>query len=332
MQRSGKTSHLLAVAITLFVLIGACSGDGPTDAPLATSAPTAEGTGQVVPVSHAEPSIKELESNQRTLFVSVGADITWTNDDGVTHTVTSNQGWFNQQVEPGGTFSWQPTRTGIYRYHCEIHDNIQGTIVVSPGGAVAPVYYQGRSIPQYFSDSCGGCHGPNREGGTGPALIPGRLTADDDFYFDAIKEGRPGTVMPAWGKLGLSDEEVWGLVGFMRSKPEASTLEWTKEQIAGSLIVLLDEAKLPGSPQHDGNMDNLMLVTERENRSIVVIDGDSHTLPGHIPASYRGHGDAFDPTNERWAYNVGRDGWVFKIDLHAHQAVRQSGSDTTLVD
>ncbi len=94
----------------------------------------------------------------------------------------------------------------------------------------------------------------------------------------------------------------------------------------------MDEAKLPGSPQHDGNMDNLMLVTERENRSIVVIDGYSHTLLGHIPASYRANGDAFDPTNERWAYNAGRDGWVFKIDLHTLQAVRQSGSATTLVD
>ena len=85
------------------------------------------------------------------------------------------------------------------------------------------------------ADACGGCHGPNREGATGPALILGRLTADDDFYFDVIKDGRPGTIMPAWGQLGLGDEEIWGLVGFIRSQPEAGTVEWGLDEIKGSL-------------------------------------------------------------------------------------------------
>jgi hypothetical protein len=42
--------------------------------------------------------------------------------------------------------------------------------------------------------------------------------ADDDF-FDVVKNGRPGAIMPAWGQLGLSDEETWGLVDFIRSEP-----------------------------------------------------------------------------------------------------------------
>jgi nitrite reductase (NO-forming)/hydroxylamine reductase len=29
----------------------------------------------------------------------------------------------------------------------------------------------------------------------------------------------------------------------------------------------------------------------------------------------------FDPANDRWAYNVGRDGWLFKIDLYTLKAV-----------
>ena len=36
-------------------------------------------------------------------------------------------------------------------------------------------------------------------------------------------------------------------------------------------------------------------VAEREARSIAVFDGDTHSLLGHIPASYRAHGYAFDP-------------------------------------
>jgi nitrite reductase (NO-forming)/hydroxylamine reductase len=333
MGRTARVVTLVLLALGLALVIAGCKRATPEPEPTPTAEPAADtaGTGPlvatggqpVVPVDHAEPSIKKLELDQHTLFVSVGAKITWHNDDDTTHTVTSDDGWFHGEVEPGGAFTWQPEEPGIYQYHCDHHGNIEGVIVVSPGGAVAPEYYDGKAIGQYFADACGGCHGPNREGATGPALIPGRLTAKDEFYFDVIKNGRPGTIMPAWGKLGTSDEEAWGLVGYIQSEPEAGTVEWGLEEIKGSLQVLVDETTLPGEPQHDGNLDNLMLVTERENRSIAVIDGDSHTLLGHIPASYRAHGYAFDPTSDRWAYNVGRDGWLFKIDLYTLKGVRQ---------
>lgn len=283
-----------------------------------------EEPGTIVVVSHAEPSIKDLELSQPTIFTTVGATITWHNDDDVVHEMHSTEGWFEASLEPGDSFSWQPDKPGIYRYQCGIHDKLQGTVVVMEGGAVAADYFSGKSIADYFADTCGGCHGPSREGGTGPALIPARLTELDEKYFKTVKEGSPGTAMPAWGLIGLSDEEIWGLIGFMRSEPEAGVVEWTMEQIADTVEVLVDENTLPDAPQHSGNIDNLMLVTERENRGIALIDGDTHTLISIIPASYRAHGYAFDPTNERWAYNVGRDGWVFKIDLYTAQTVRKA--------
>ncbi len=280
-------------------------------------------TGPIQAVSHAEPSIADLETTDRTIYVAAGATVTWTNDADVPHTVTSDDGWFNAEVAPGESFTWQFDEPGIYAYHCEIHDNIAGRIVVLASAAVATEYFDGKPISAFFADACGGCHGPNREGGIGPALVPGRLTSPDQFYFDTISNGRPGTVMPAWGQLGVSDEEIWGLVGFIRTEPDADAVKWTLEEIAPTLQVLVDESTLPNTPQHDGNMDNLMLVTERENRAIAVIDGDTNTLLAEVPASYRAHGYTFDPTNERWAYNVGRDGWLFKIDLYTLQPVRQ---------
>ena len=133
----------------------------------------------IVPVSHTEPSIKDLEHNARTIFASVGAKITWYNDDDVVHNLRSDEGWFEAEVKPGETFTWQPTKAGIYHYRCTHHKNTQGVLVVSPGGAVAPKYYDGQSIAAYFTDACSGCHGVNRGGATGVSLIPGRLTADD---------------------------------------------------------------------------------------------------------------------------------------------------------
>ena len=333
---AGPRLAALMVAIILATMaMVSCNGgatqSSPTPWPALTAPPPVSAlrgdasglTGPVRLVSHAEPSLKDLELSSKTIFASVGANITWYNDDDVAHTIISNDGWFDAEVAPGSSFTWQPNRAGIFRYHCRLHDGVEGTIVVAEGGASAPVYYGGKSIPQYFADNCGGCHGANREGGTGPALIPGRLTSEDTFYHDVILNGRPGTVMIGWSALGLSAEESWGLVGYLRTEPDAETVKWEKDDIAGSLVVMRDESDLPSEPTHDGDIADLLLVTEREDRKIAVIDGKSSELLARIPASYRAHGYAFNPVEERWAYNLGRDGWVFKIDLYTLTAVRK---------
>lgn len=283
---------------------------------------TAQESTPVSPATNVTISIASMAFAPHTVIVATGATITWRNDDGVPHAVHSLEGWFESgELAPGASFEWQANQPGTFRYRCALHPTMEGVIIVLPGGAIAPLPFDGQPVENVYRDSCGGCHGPHREGATGPALIPERLTGSDDQYFDVIKNGKPGTVMPAWGPLGMSDEEVWALVGYLRSAVAVEDVQWEMEQITASREVLVDESALPAAPTHDGNLDNLLLVTEREARSIAVFDGDTHRLLGHIAASYRAHGYAFDPTSDRWAYNVGRDGWLFKIDLYTLQAV-----------
>ncbi len=285
---------------------------------------TAQESTPVSPATDVTIVIANMAFAPHTIVVATGATITWRNDDAVPHAVHSLEGWFESgTLATGASFEWQASRPGTFRYRCALHPVMEGVIIVLPGGAIAPLPFDGQPVENVYRDSCGGCHGPHREGATGPALIPERLTGTDEQYFDVIKNGKPGTVMPAWGPLGMSDEEVWALVGYIRSAVTAEEAQWEMEQIAASREVLVDESTLPAAPTHDGNLDNLLLVTEREARSIAVFDGDTHRLLGHIPASYRAHGYAFDPTSDRWAYNVGRDGWLFKIDLYTLQAVAQ---------
>jgi nitrite reductase (NO-forming)/hydroxylamine reductase len=301
-----------SLAVLLFAATVALAGCGPGAA------------AEVAGVTRATVTIVDLAFLPHTLIVATGAAVTWQNDDTVVHTITCAEGWFDSgQLAAGESFDYQFDKPGTFRYQCDNHPNMEGLVIVLPGGAVAPTLFEGKAVDAVYADSCGGCHGPNREGATGPALIPGRLTASDDVYFGAIKNGKPGTVMPAWGPTGMTDEEIWALVGFIRSEPSAEAVEWNIDQVAATLEMLVDEATLPTKPTHDGNLDNLMLVTEREARSIAVFDGDTHRLLAHVPASYRAHGYAFDPTSDRWAYNVGRDGWLFKIDLYTLQAVTQ---------
>jgi plastocyanin/DNA-binding beta-propeller fold protein YncE len=301
--------------LMVVLLAAACGSGGPAASPQATPL-------GVTAATEATATMAGQSFRPHTLVLATGATVTWHNDDDMPHALTSNEGWFESgEMAAGDSFVQQFDRPGTFRYHCSLHPDMEGVVIVLPGGAVTPQLFDGRPVQAVFQDSCSGCHGPNREGATGPALIPGRLEASDQVYFDAIMNGRPGTAMPAWGPAGLSEEEVWALVGYIFREPSAEAVHWGLEQVAASREVLIDEATLPAGPSHDGNVDNLMLVTEREARSIAVVDGDTHRLLGHIQASYRAHGYAFDPTSDRWAYNVGRDGWLFKIDLYSLQAV-----------
>jgi mono/diheme cytochrome c family protein/DNA-binding beta-propeller fold protein YncE len=179
---------------------------------------------------------------------------------------------------------------------------------------------QGKPAAMYFLDSCAGCHGTDRRGATGPALLPERLSQPDEYYQDVITNGKPGTVMPPWGEQ-LTDEDITTLVAFIHSDTGEGPPKWTFEDVEASHEILVPDADLPAEPTHDGRIGNLMLVTEREAQGIAVIDGDTHELLGKVDASYRAHGYTFSPVNERWAYNMGRDGWVFKIDLYSLQPV-----------
>lgn len=61
-----------------------------------------------------------------------GAKITWTNADTETHSIVSDDATsFNSgNIAPGGSFSFTPSATGTYAYHCGVHPGVQGTIYV----------------------------------------------------------------------------------------------------------------------------------------------------------------------------------------------------------
>jgi mono/diheme cytochrome c family protein len=90
---------------------------------------------------------------------------------------------------------------------------------------------------QLYAASCATCHGAAGRG-DGPAslglrpppadftqhMVPGKHTDGQVFLW--IKNGFPGTAMPAWGGR-LSDEDIWRLVSYLRTlgQPGAATPE-----------------------------------------------------------------------------------------------------------
>jgi mono/diheme cytochrome c family protein len=68
-----------------------------------------------------------------------------------------------------------------------------------------------------FAANCARCHGADRSGKNGPALLPERLTQDPSVYEAVITNG--SGPMPAFGNR-LSSEEISALVEFILSNPQ----------------------------------------------------------------------------------------------------------------
>ncbi len=66
------------------------------------------------------------------IVVEVGTTVTWTNHDGVGHTVTSEGGGELQSplLDRNETFSHTFDEPGLYRYYCEPHPSMQGLVTV----------------------------------------------------------------------------------------------------------------------------------------------------------------------------------------------------------
>ena len=78
-------------------------------------------------------SIYNMAFSPSSLTVKAGTKVTWTNNDGYAHTVTSDDGtsFSSGNVAGSGTFAFTPTTPATYKYHCNIHSGMTGTIIVT---------------------------------------------------------------------------------------------------------------------------------------------------------------------------------------------------------
>ena len=80
-------------------------------------------------------TIKDHMFMPAAVTVPVGATVSWTNEDGAPHTVTSDErGLFGSGWKfKGGHYAFQFTKAGTYPYHCSIHKGMHGTVTVTGG-------------------------------------------------------------------------------------------------------------------------------------------------------------------------------------------------------
>ena len=142
-----KTAGFLVAAM---VLLAACSSSAATSAPTTAataapptsapaSAPAGSAPASVAPSAGAgggaggAVAIKDFSFDPGASAVKVGDKVTWTNQGAVAHTVTFDEGGIDSgSLQAGGTFAQTFATAGTFAYHCSIHSQMTGTVVVAP--------------------------------------------------------------------------------------------------------------------------------------------------------------------------------------------------------
>jgi len=82
-----------------------------------------------------EVDIKSFAFDPKTIAITKGDTVVWTNMDTAPHTVTSDVGSANNELDSvtlgkGDTYSHTFDELGTYAYHCSIHTSMKGKVIV----------------------------------------------------------------------------------------------------------------------------------------------------------------------------------------------------------
>jgi mono/diheme cytochrome c family protein len=171
------------------------------------------------------------------------------------------------------------------------------------------------AVQRLYQEHCAVCHGADRLGGMGPALLPsnlGRVRPAEAAR--AIAEGRVATQMPAFNEQ-LSEEEVQSLVDLIY-EPLPVDPEWGIDEMLATYILHAPPEELGDRPVFEADPLNLFLVVELADHHVTVLDGDRFEPIHRFPSRYALHGGPKYGPDGRFVYFASRDGWISKFDMY----------------
>lgn len=177
-------------------------------------------------------------------------------------------------------------------------------------------------VSQIYQQYCKECHGEDRLGAMGPALLPQNLTRLRKIQArEVIKNGRPATQMPPFGEQ-LSDGQIEALVKRIYTEPDTVPV-WGISEISSSHTVFFQPGTLPDKPQYEADMKNLFLVVELGDHHVTVLDGDKLEPIHRFKSHFALHGGPKYSPDGRYVYFASRDGWISKFDLYNLERVAE---------
>ncbi|MBI3526327.1 MAG: c-type cytochrome, partial [Betaproteobacteria bacterium] len=167
---------------------------------------------------------------------------------------------------------------------------------------------------QNFQQYCASCHGADRLGIMGPALLPESLARlRKTEVLKTIREGRAATQMlPFAGKL--SPAEIEALAAWINT-PVTPPPGWSEAQIKASRIVQFAPGSLPDKPVFRADPLNLFIVVEAGDHHASILDGDTLEPIHRFQTRYALHGGPKFTPDGRYVFFASRDGWISKFDI-----------------
>ncbi len=173
-----------------------------------------------------------------------------------------------------------------------------------------------------YQQHCASCHGEQRTGLMGPALLPESLERTRaPEVLRVIKEGRQATQMMGFGDL-LSGAEIQALADWIRT-PVVPAPRWTAADITASRIATPLPAGTPNTPLWQADPMNLFVVVEGGDHHISLLDGDKFEVIERFPSRFALHGGPKSTQDGRYVFFGSRDGWITKYDLYRLQVVAE---------
>ena len=184
---------------------------------------------------------------------------------------------------------------------------------------IAPVLHvaadEAPSIAKLYTEHCASCHGADRFGKMGPALLPenlGRLKREEAQ--NVIRDGRALTQMPPYRNI-LSDEQIKALADFIYTPPPQAP-RWELADIRASQVIHNKPGSLPDKPVFKADPLNLFIVVELGDHHATLLDGDRFEPILRFPTRFALHGGPKFSPDGRFVYFGSRDGWVSKFDIY----------------
>ncbi len=177
-------------------------------------------------------------------------------------------------------------------------------------------------VTALYTQHCAACHGTERLGGTGPALLPENLKRlRRPAAEQVIRDGRAATQMQGFGGR-LSAAEISALAEYIYT-PAPEVPRWRLAEIQASHLRHVDPATLPAKPQFDADPMNLFVVVETGDHHATLLNGDSFEPIHRFPTRFALHGGPKYSSDGRFVYFASRDGWITKYDIYSLQPVAE---------
>ena len=94
---------------------------------------TGAGGAAAAPKATKRVNIVDYLYKPRVVTVAVGTKVVWVNNDTTEHNVesTSGKAWGSPGLAPGAKYSHTFAKAGTYTYHCSLHYEMTGKVVVT---------------------------------------------------------------------------------------------------------------------------------------------------------------------------------------------------------